>query len=543
MRTFRLTILLVVGLALLGLLATTTLSRPVEAQGSNLLQNPGFEAGVYTFDPDDFTWVALYPSQREDCKNNQGVYLPCGTANAPLSWIPWWISQQPSDPDWKNRMPEYKPARPPFVDRIRSGVEAAQYFSFQGTHTAGLLQVVTVPANAQLRFSIWGQAWSTIDDSTFSNQPTTVNLRIGIDPTGGTNPYSPAIVWSDYQQPYDFYSLFVVEAQAQGDKVTVFTISSPDEQRKHNDVYWDDAELVVIGEGVAVPPPPAGGGTGGDTGGGAVVAPPSPGQPTSTPNAEGVIYAAVVSGDSWWSLAARNGLTLDEIYELNNANQGTVLNVGDLVIVGYGTPAGEEEPAAPAAEGGAEEPTATPLPEPTALPTATPQTTGTLCLAAFEDSNKNGQQDAGEAMRAAVAFTVSDAEKVVTNYVTDGVSEPYCVKGLPAGNYRITRSVAANESLTTTGDWAVAVAAGSEAIFMFGSYTNDAAPAGEEIAAVDTGTAATPAADNNTTEAAATESDSGSSLGRILVIAVVIVAVLLLLGVGVLFASSRRATV
>jgi hypothetical protein len=50
-----------------------------------------------------------------------------------------------------------------------------------------------VPANAQLRFSIWGQAWSTIDDSTFSNQPTTVNMRIGIDPTGGTNPYSPAI--------------------------------------------------------------------------------------------------------------------------------------------------------------------------------------------------------------------------------------------------------------------------------------------------------------------------------------------------------------
>ena len=168
---------------------------------------------------------------------------------------------------------------------------------------------------------------------------------------------------------------------------------------------------------------------------------------------------------------------------------------------------------------------------PSHTPITTPQTTGTLCLAAFEDSNKNGQQDAGEAMRAAVAFTVSDAEKVVTNYVTDGVSEPYCVKGLPAGNYRITRSVAANESLTTTGDWAVAVAAGSEAIFMFGSYTNDAAPAGEEIAAVDTGTAATPAADSSTTETAATESDSGSSLGRILVIAVVIVAVLLLLGV------------
>lgn len=98
MRTFRLTILLVVGLALLGLLATTTLSRPVEAQGSNLLQNPGFEAGVYTFDPDDFTWVALYPSQREDCKNNQGVYLPCGTANAPLAGSPGGLASSPVTP-------------------------------------------------------------------------------------------------------------------------------------------------------------------------------------------------------------------------------------------------------------------------------------------------------------------------------------------------------------------------------------------------------------------------------------------------------------
>src|SRR5690606_24826817 len=249
MRSKSITFLLVCLMTLFGLVLLSTVDRPVQAQGGNLLQNPGFEAGVFTFNPDDYQWLALYPTQREDCKTNQGQYLQCNTANVPLSWIPWWISQTPADPDWKNRMPEYKPARPPFVNRIHSGNEAAQYFSFFGTHTAGLLQVVTVPANSMLRFSIWGQAWSTIDDSTISNQPTTVNMRIGIDPLGGTNPYAPSIVWSDYQQPYDVYSLFAVEAQAQGDKVTVFTISSPAEQRKHNDIYWDDAELVVIGGG------------------------------------------------------------------------------------------------------------------------------------------------------------------------------------------------------------------------------------------------------------------------------------------------------
>jgi hypothetical protein len=173
MRSTRTTILAVLLLALLASAGLATSGQPAFAQGGNLLQNPGFEGGVYTFDPDDFTWLALYPSQREDCKMDNGVYLPCNTAQTPEGWIPWWISQTESDPDWKNRMPEYKPADPPFMNRIHSGQRAAQYFTFHGTHTAGLLQVVTVPANAQIRFSIWGQAWSSASDEVFSDFPTT----------------------------------------------------------------------------------------------------------------------------------------------------------------------------------------------------------------------------------------------------------------------------------------------------------------------------------------------------------------------------------
>ena len=241
MRSTRTLFLAVLFLAGLGLIYGPATERPVLAQGGNLLENPGFEGGVYTFVPDEYSWLALYPSQREDCKLDTGVYMPCNTAQTPVGWVPWWISQSDEDPDWKNRMPEYKPADPPFTNRIHSGNRAAQYFTFHGTHTAGLLQVVTVPANAMLRFSIWGQAWSSASDEVFSDFPTTVNMRIGIDPTGGTNPYSPAIVWSAYNQPYDAYQQFTVEAQAQGTTVTVFTISAPDEARKHNDIYWDDA--------------------------------------------------------------------------------------------------------------------------------------------------------------------------------------------------------------------------------------------------------------------------------------------------------------
>ena len=462
----------------LGLTVLPSASRPVEAQGGNLLRNPGFEEGVYTFDPDDYTWLALYPSQREDCKTGNGTYLPCNTASVPLAWVPWWISQQATDPDWKNRQPEYKPARAPFFDRIHSGNEAAQYFTFHGTHTAGLLQVVTVPANSRLRFSIWGQAWSSLDDEQWSNQPTTVNMRVGIDPAAGSNPYSPTIVWSDYQQPYDIYSHFSVESQAQGDKVTVFTISSPAEQKKHNDIYWDDAELIVIGEGGAAPPPPPPANDGGGTDGApAAIVLPSANDPTATPDAEGVIYGVVQAGDSFWSIAARHGLTIPEIYELNGANESTVLTVGDLLIVGHGTPGGAEAlPEVPSEAEVVAEATPTPLPPaPTAEPTAV--SGGAICVKAFDDANKNGLHDAGETMRGSVAFTISTSEKVISNYVTDGISEPYCIRALTAGNYQITRSIGALERLTTTGEWAASVTDGSETIFEFGSYTDASADA------------------------------------------------------------------
>ncbi|MDT8305935.1 MAG: LysM peptidoglycan-binding domain-containing protein [Anaerolineae bacterium] len=536
MRSTRILTLAALLVALLGLSVAGTLEQPALAQGANLLQNAGFEGAVYTFDPDDYGWVALYASQRNDCKMDDGTYLPCNTAQVPVSWIPWWISQSDSDPDWKNRMPEYKPADPPFMNRIHSGQRAAQYFTFHGTHIAGLLQVVTVPANAQVRFSIWGQAWSSASDAEYSDFPTTVNMRIGIDPTGSTNPYSPAIVWSDYKQPYDAYQQFVVEAQAQGTSVTVFTISSPDEARKHNDIYWDDAELVVLG--AAAPPPataPASDTT--DTSGGATtvaVAPPAQIGPTATPDAEGIIYAEVGEGDSFWSIAARHGITLDEIYELNNAGEGDFVQVGDMLIVGQSTPSNDE--AETASEAGDEEEAEEATPRPTATrplptPTAPPQK-GEICLTAFVDENRNGLHDPDEPLKAAVAFTIASGDEVHSNYVTTGTAEPYCITGLDPGSYQITRSTAPGEVLTTNGDWSVSLAAGTEQHFEFGSYEDEAVTVADSNTTASTGIAAAQSLDDTAEE---------GDMTRVLVIAAVVVAVLLLVGVLVVILSARRA--
>lgn len=550
MRTVRNWILLLLFLPLT-IAAIAAFSRgDVQAQGANLLRNPSFEEGFYTFDPDEYAWVALYSSQRADCRTSAGQDLPCNTAQTPLGWIPWWISHADGDPDWKNRMPEYKPATQPFANRLHSGNFAAQYFTFHSTHTAGLMQVVTVPANAEVQFSIWGQAWSSASDSDFSDFPTTVNMRIGIDPTGSTNPYNAAIVWSDYKQPYDSYQQFTVSAQAQGDTVTVFTISSPDEARKHNDIYWDDASLVASG-GAAPPPPTATtaatgstGGTGdtGDTGStGDAAAPTAVAQapgvgPTATPDADGVIYAEVQAGDSFWSIAARHGLTIDEIYELNNAGEGSFVQPGELLVVGHAQPPAT---ATPEEEEAAAESTATAAP-PTPSPTPAPQT-GDVCLVAYSDANQNGQRDGGEPLKSSVAFSIYDGQQVLVNYVTDGSNEPYCI-ALDSGNYRITRSAQPNETLTTDGEWAISVASGSEQDFEFGSYTADTV-AEADVSSTDSVESAAMEIPGEEPAAIEEAAESEGGVTRWVVIAAVVVAVLLFVGVLIIILSGRRSTI
>ncbi|MDX1662781.1 MAG: LysM domain-containing protein [Candidatus Promineifilaceae bacterium] len=513
-----------------GLAPSTSLGlRSAQAQGGNLLQNPDFESGFYTFNPSDYDWLALHGSQLADCGG------PCSNVEAPNEWIPWWISQTEDDPEWDNLQPEYAAVTAASAsNRVHSGSSAVRYSTPDGAHTAGLLQMVDVEPGARLRFTAWGQALSSTEESGTSTSPTTVNMRIGIDPTGGTSPYSGNIVWSSYGQPYDVYRQFVVEAEAEAERVTIFTISAPDEARARNSIYWDSTQLRVVPEGAPTVTPP-------------------PGTPTATPDAEGVIYAEVQEGDSFWSIAARHGLTLEELLELNDASRDDFLQLGQLLIVGYGSAsttdeADEAESAGEGSDGQATDdetaalatavavsPTPTP-PLPTA--TATPAR-AEICLAAFADLNQNGLREEDEPLQSAVAFTISRDETVVSNYVTDGVSEPYCITGLQPGDYRITRSTAQNEVLTTAGDWTVTVEMGSSQTLEFGSYRSEELAAAPEEEPLDSAPEETP------NEAVITDADSngvGGGVTNILLSAAVVIAVLLLVGVLVVILSARRST-
>lgn len=188
--------------------------------------------------------------------------------------------------------------------------------------------------------------------------------------------------------------------------------------------------------------------------------------PTNTPDAEGNIRVVVRPDDSLWSIAARAGLTIPELLALNGLAEDVVLRPGDTLIVSVGPP-----PATPTSD----VPTAT-LPPPTATATiARPRTA--VCFLAYEDQDRDGSRDAGEPLRSDVAFTVFNEQAVVSNYVTDGVSEPYCLEGLEPGVYHVTRSLLRNETLTTEGDWALNLAEGSVLNLAFGSYRADPAAA------------------------------------------------------------------
>ncbi len=521
MRYFRWTTLLIVVVGAVGWLS---LRPTTQAQSGNLLTNPGFD-GPYT------AFIPQTPEQHASCP--AGI---CGTAQVPNGWTPFWIGQTAEDEWWENKMPEYKPVCPgtpcPYMNRVKGGEQALQYFNFEGTNTAGVWQRVTVPANARLTFSAWGMAWSSDGDNPVSESPTSVNMRVGIDPLGGSSPFVASIVWTDPKNPYDAYSLFEVQATAQGDTVTVFLLAQPAEMRKHNDFYWDEVSLVVGGTSAAAPT----GNTGSSgSGGNAASSSTSASDPTPTPNAEGLILITVQPGDTMWAIAARAGLTLDAFLALNpGLTSDSFIQVGEQYIIGQvAQPTATPEPTATAT---AIPPTTEPTEEPTVEPTATPSGGG-ICLLAFADINEDGVMNEAETRQKGVAFTITSGEMVISHYLTDGLAEPYCIEGLPVGDYTVSRSLAENEVASEGAEQTVTVTARDLVDLAWGSYVVEPTPSvADEVAQVENSdAAATPAPSSATPEA-----ESGPASWLPFVLIGLAAAVFLLLGVIIVIMRGRR---
>lgn len=472
---------------------------PVSVEvGTNLLSDGGFEGKLYIpcSAADDLPWHHLSCEGLNvyDKVNGKREFIMWNTVQVPIGWTAWWLlpnTKHDTDPvfyqnhpnncysdapegciAWHN--PEYRDTKG-IVEgpaRIRSGQNSQKYFTFYSVHEAGVMQTVNVPPGSLLRFDVYMQAWSSNQDgsalnpkSYLSSGQTSMHMKVGIDPTGGDDPWSPNIVWSPEHDSYDQFGYYEVRATAQSNHVTVFTHSMPEKGLKHNDMYVDDAELVAIQvpEGATLPQSPASSNASAPS---SVVNNYVPG-PTATPYPDGSIVHTVQPGDSLFGLSLQYNVPMDQIMQLNSLTRDSFIVIGqDLVITApIGTATLIPQPMIEA--------TITPTPEQIA---SAPEMTQ-LCVRAFDDLDANGIYTASEPLVSGTLFTLYDTQgRQLTTYSSDGISEPHCFNKLTPGNYSVAIQVPAGMLATSDRRWSVMLDSGATVNVNFGSRQSDSKP-------------------------------------------------------------------
>ncbi len=500
--------------------------------GTQLLVNPGFEGIGKPIDNS----LPNYNNWTRDTFN--GVQY--GEIYTPQGWVTWWQEGEFGRPECK-----VIPNEAPFNQnpvRIYQGYYAGMCFTFFRKQNSGYYQVVrNIAPGTVVEASYAAHAWSCGEDTTTScGDPYAFYFRVGIDPNGGTDPFSPNIIWS---QPYYYYDKYGIVGPIQatvgpGGTVTFFTNFYGKWPNKHNDAYADNMSLKVVATGTPAtptpePPPPTSS------------APPTPIVPqnTPTPRPDGAIVHIVAAGDTMWGLAIQYGVDIDELRRLN---AGTVINdflvVGQEVIISPG-PLGQATPtpqpttpeAAPTTPAAAQTPANT-----GALPAAPASNKASLCVLAYFDANNDmfRQADGGEMALPNAEISLVGVTGPAGTYRTDGISEPYCFQNLEPGNYILRHTPPPGYKLTDTGQWNILLGGGQVLSLNLG-YARDES-------AASTPTTTTPNENPKVTKTPAASETKQSTGGVTKVLNTVlritgIIVVLLAIAVGVLFFLSRRA--
>ena len=166
------------------------------AQEENLLENPGFESGF--------------------------------TGGVASGWESW-VASDENAPGFQE-VPEFIQGTAAsdngLIPQVRSGSDAQAFFSFFASHDAGIYQEVSgITSGTELRFSIYAHVFSNNStDVDRSETPGGVTIRVGIDPNGGTDPFSSDVVYTEPFITYDTFIQYNTIAEATGDTVTVLFV-------------------------------------------------------------------------------------------------------------------------------------------------------------------------------------------------------------------------------------------------------------------------------------------------------------------------------
>lgn len=497
--------------------------------GTNLLANPGFEGIGRPVDNS----TPNYNNWTRDTFN--GVQY--GEIFTPEGWVTWWQEGEFGRPECK-----VIPNEAPFNTvplRVRQGYYAGMCFTFFRRQNAGYYQVVrNVAPGTVVEASYFAHAWSCGEDQVTScGDPYAFYFRVGVDPNGGTDPFSSNIVWSSPYYHYDKYGQVgpVQATVGASGAATFFTQFYGKWPNKHNDAYTDNMSLRVVSQGTPStptpePPPPTS------------EAQPTPITPRATPmpRPDGAVVHVVVSGDTMFGLAIQYGVDLDELRRLNAGNViDDFLSIGQEVVI-------SGKPIAAATPETQPQPTATPAQTAPAqtpgaignLPAAPTGNTASLCVLAYYDANNDmfRQADAGEMALPNAEITLVGMSGPAGTYKTDGISEPYCLQNLAPGNYILRHTPPPGYKLTDAGQWSILLNAGQVSSLNLG-YARDG-----DAAANPGATKESPSVSKTATPAAEDEKPGGITrvLNTVLRITGIIVLVLAI-AVGTLFFLSRRA--
>jgi hypothetical protein len=207
-----------------------------------------------------------------------------GNIFSPHNWLMWYYHEE----DVWAQPEAHHSHRLVDARRIHSGNGAYFWFGFWRNIDAGLMRQVPVTPGQRLRLTAWMHAWSNGLDAAQGGHPDDgrwsdgslvgygeISLRpdqipplngnpqsdangnalcvIGIDPTGGEDPFADTVTWGEPRCIYNGYAeQLAVETTAQGGTVTVFLRGTTLFAFKHLDFYVDDVELEAIGD---EPPP------------------------------------------------------------------------------------------------------------------------------------------------------------------------------------------------------------------------------------------------------------------------------------------------
>ncbi len=274
----------------------------VHAQDGNLLQDPSFE----------------------------GPYVNRGRSNlnTPNAW-PIWIQDGPHNYDWQNRADQVIAFPHNNGPEVHSGGNSLNVDGSYVTFTAAVYQQVSVQPGTNLT----GSAWARIKtcnlapnaDNCGSSPESGAFVRVGIDPTGGTDPNSPSVVWGGNIAPHDNYQQATVTATSAGSTVTFFIYTTQQSPSALNRAWFDDASLTVGGAGGSAPGQPAAPVP--------VIVATAFVAHVQPPRPDGSIVHIVQTGDTMTGISSAYGVPIDTIVQLNGLRSARYIYVGQELLI------------------------------------------------------------------------------------------------------------------------------------------------------------------------------------------------------------------